>query len=168
MLYRYGTKILLTTPQHPKTAICLWRQLFFASGLPFSASCRHCDAESCASSSCSSIKKSWIHYCLTDYFFSSQQKSTQIAKWYIFAKPCILWCVLKIYVSVESLPRCRVPAVGVLSAAVAKFHGPRGCEGLRHHPLRRLHEVVAVDLLEHSPRALHVLQKGCSENLAHI
>ena len=56
-----------------------------------------------------------------------------------------------------------LPAIGFLSSAapvMAQEHGPGRREGLRHHPLRRLREVVAVDLLEHPPRALHVLHEG--------
>ena len=34
-----------------------------------------------------------------------------------------------------------------------------GRERLLHHPLRRLDQVAAVDLLEHSARALHVLKR---------
>ena len=53
-----------------------------------------------------------------------------------------------------------IPAVGVLPAPVAtEEHCPGRGEGLGHHPLRRLREVVAVDLLEHPPRALHVLHR---------
>ena len=64
------------------------------------------------------------------------------------------------YGAVAGLAMLAIPAVGVLPAPVAtEEHCPGRGEGLGHHPLRRLREVVAVDLLEHPPGALHVLHR---------